>query len=36
MENFREKFTGLATSYFRFDIDQLLELRDLLQVLGFN
>jgi len=32
LDNFRLKFTGLATAYFRFDIDQMLQLRDLLQM----
>ena len=36
LDNFRLKFTGLATAYFRFDIDQMLQLRDLLQVLYFG
>ena len=34
--NFRAKFEGVATEYFRFELDQLVLLIDLLQVLAFS
>ena len=32
VHNFQEKFTGLARAYFRFDLDQVLRLVEVLQV----
>ena len=32
LENFQEKFNGLAKVYFRFELDQVIQLMEVLQV----